>query len=308
MALIFAGAVAAQNTVLHIAVTSGEGAVYAAGSHAAKPLTIQVTDETGRPVEGARVSFQAPQEGPGGAFPNGLRTDLAVTDANGRATLRALQLNRTTGPFSVRITAAKDQARAGIVAKQYIGDVKQPTEATSVAPTKEQKPTAFAAAAAPTKEPPAAAKAAPAPAAKPSAELTGIETQTRSRSAGVMVAPSKKPPQPVILKEASVGPAQPPNRARDLTASDAGARPRSGPVPTIIITPRASRSAQSTVSDGHKSHKKWLWMGILAAGGAAGGYFGSGMGAAATHGSVNAAGATPATVGIGAPTVSIGKP
>ena len=93
---------AAQDAALHISVVSGEGAVYSAGAHAAKPLTIEVTDAAGRPVAGARVSFQAPVEGPGGVFASGLQTDLATTDSSGRATVRSLQLNRVPGriPYS----------------------------------------------------------------------------------------------------------------------------------------------------------------------------------------------------------------
>jgi hypothetical protein len=111
----------AQIAVLEIKVVEGEGAVHPAGAHIARPLTVQVNDETGRPVAGAAVSFQLPPAGPGGIFSNGLRTDLVITDANGRAALRALQLNRTGGPLRIRITAVKEQARAGIVSVQYIG-------------------------------------------------------------------------------------------------------------------------------------------------------------------------------------------
>src|SRR5205807_2237897 len=48
-------------------------------------------------------------------------TDLALTDGAGRATIHALLLNRTEGQFRVRITAVKEQSRAGIVAFQTIG-------------------------------------------------------------------------------------------------------------------------------------------------------------------------------------------
>src|SRR6476660_2651847 len=66
---------ASNDAVLHIAVVSGEGAIHAPGEHVAKPVSVQVTDGTGRPVEGARVSFQVPLEGPGGVFSSGLGTD-----------------------------------------------------------------------------------------------------------------------------------------------------------------------------------------------------------------------------------------
>ena len=50
-----------------------------------------------------------------------------------------------------------------------------------------------------------------------------------------------------------------------------------------------------------KSHKKWIWLGILAAGGVGGAFAGSSM--AAGHSSIIA---PPIT--IGTPSISIGKP
>jgi hypothetical protein len=121
-ALVFAFpcAAVAQIAILQIKVLEGEGAVHPAGARVSRPLTVQITDETGRPVAGAAVSFQLPAEGPGGLFPNGLRTDLVLTDAAGRAGIRAMQLNRTGGQFRIRITAVKEQARAGAVSFQYV--------------------------------------------------------------------------------------------------------------------------------------------------------------------------------------------
>jgi hypothetical protein len=110
----------AQVAVLQIKVTEGDGATHAAGTRNLRPLTVEITDETGRPVSGAAVSFRLPEEGPGGMFANGLRTDLVMTDANGRATVRNWQPNHTAGAFQVRITAAKEQARAGTLSRQYI--------------------------------------------------------------------------------------------------------------------------------------------------------------------------------------------
>ncbi len=110
----------AQIAILQIKVLEGEGAVHPAGARVSRPLTVEITDETGRPVPGAAVSFQLPADGPGGLFSNGLRTDLAITDASGRAAIRSLLLNRTAGQFRIRITAVKEQARAGIVSFQYV--------------------------------------------------------------------------------------------------------------------------------------------------------------------------------------------
>jgi hypothetical protein len=118
--LAFSSTAAAQVAILQIRVLEGEGAVHAPGSRGARPLTVEVTDETGKPVEGAAVSFHLPEEGPGGVFANGMRTEVAVTDSRGHASAHGLQLNRAPGRFQIRIVASKEQARAGIVSFQYI--------------------------------------------------------------------------------------------------------------------------------------------------------------------------------------------
>jgi hypothetical protein len=110
----------AQVAILQIQVASGEGAVHAPGARDARAITVVVTDETGRPVEGAAVSFHLPDQGPSGSFVNGLRTEVAVTDASGRAVVRSLEYNRVPGRFEIRIVASKEQARAGTVSFQYI--------------------------------------------------------------------------------------------------------------------------------------------------------------------------------------------
>ena len=135
-------AASGQVAVLHIQVIEGEGAVHTPGSHSLRPLTVEITSETGQPVEGAAVSFHLPEEGPGGTFGNQLRTDVVITDAKGRASLRGLQLNHAPGPFQIRIVAAKEQAHAGAVSFQYIAEPKSGKVSTS--------PSASAAAGTPT--------------------------------------------------------------------------------------------------------------------------------------------------------------
>jgi hypothetical protein len=109
-------------SLLTIRVAEGEGAVYPTGSRATRGLTVLVTDETGRPVEGATVSFTLPAEGPGGVFSSGARTEIAATHADGRAAVWGMQWNRTAGPFEIRITAVKGQARAGVVSSQSLSN------------------------------------------------------------------------------------------------------------------------------------------------------------------------------------------
>lgn len=122
LAVALAPAAAAQVAILQIQVVEGDGAVHAPGARSPRPLTVEVTDETGRPVEGAAVSFRMPGEGPSATFPNGLRTEVQITGARGRASVRGIECNRVPGRFQIRIVAAREQARAGTVSQQYIAE------------------------------------------------------------------------------------------------------------------------------------------------------------------------------------------
>ena len=142
LCLWWAAPALAQVAILQIRVIEGEGAVHVPGTRSSRPITVEITDETGRPVAGAAVSFHLPEDGPGGAFVNGLRTGVVITDANGRASLRGLQANRVPGRFQIRILASKEQARAGTVSFQYVAEPRggaakpaaQPATATPTTP------------------------------------------------------------------------------------------------------------------------------------------------------------------------------
>jgi hypothetical protein len=275
MLCIVASLAVAQDSVLHIKVVTGDGAQHSAGAHG-KPLTVEVTDATGRPVAGARVSFQVPEEGPGGLFANGLRTDIAITDSNGRATEHGLQLNRTAGSFAIRITAAKEQQRAGTIARQSIGSAGTPTESadrkTSV----------------PASQEPAAT---PAPVTqRPAAQPPTITVPGATATGPVKVAAQQAPPA--------------------LTVKTAAELPHG--VPTIIVTQKSSKSITEVGADSpHKSHKKWVWIGLLAAGGAGAFFAEKSIGAGASHGDTTGAATAAGSssgVTIGTPTITIGKP
>jgi hypothetical protein len=70
----------------------------------------------------AAVSFRLPDEGASGTFNSGLRTEIVTTGPDGRATVWGMQWNKTPGPVEIRVTANKEQARAGIVSTQYLSD------------------------------------------------------------------------------------------------------------------------------------------------------------------------------------------
>ena len=109
-----------QIAILQIKVTEGEGAVHTAGSRSSRPITIQVTDEIGKPVEGVTVSLQMPTTGPRGDFLNGLQTEVLVTGPEGQVSAWGIKWERTPGPVKIRITAVKGSVRAGTVSEQYI--------------------------------------------------------------------------------------------------------------------------------------------------------------------------------------------
>lgn len=105
---------------LQIRIAEGDGAVYALGSRATHGITVEVTNETGKPVEGVTVTFQLPDEGASGTFPTASKTQIATTGSDGRAGVWGMQWNRTPGSFEVRITATKGDARAGTVCQQSL--------------------------------------------------------------------------------------------------------------------------------------------------------------------------------------------
>jgi hypothetical protein len=111
---------------VQLKVVEGDGAVYRTGTRAARGLTVLVTDESGKPLDHAAVSFRLPEDGPGGVFGSGLRTEVVTTGPDGRATVWGMQWNKTSGPVQIRITTIKDQARAGIISTQYLSDTVAP--------------------------------------------------------------------------------------------------------------------------------------------------------------------------------------
>lgn len=123
-----------EPAILQIRVIEGEGVAYPLGGRATRGVTVQVTDETGKPVENASVTFRLPEEGPSGTFSNGSRLEIATTKADGKAAAWGMQWNRTEGSFEIRITAVKGQARAGTVCAVYLS--KATAESGSSSPVK----------------------------------------------------------------------------------------------------------------------------------------------------------------------------
>jgi len=129
------GQVQTDPAILRIRVLEGEGSIHTAGSRSTQAIVVILTDESGRPIEGASVSLRLPDEGPSGLFPNGMRTEIAVTGADGRVSIRGIQWARATGPVQIRITANKGEARAGVLSTQYITESAGASSRRSTEPT-----------------------------------------------------------------------------------------------------------------------------------------------------------------------------
>jgi hypothetical protein len=109
-----------ETVILRIQSIQGDGAVHTAGTRSPRPAAVLVTDETGAPVSGAMVSFRLPEDGASGTFLNGMRTDVTVTGADGVANAPGILWGSLAGPAKLRVTAAKDQARAGLLTEFFV--------------------------------------------------------------------------------------------------------------------------------------------------------------------------------------------
>jgi hypothetical protein len=121
LALVLPLLLAAQSALLEIKVVEAGGGAYAPGSHT-PGLTVEITNELGRPVPGAVVSVRLPDDGAGGSFANGLSSEIMTTGTNGRATTSPVRWNYVAGAVEIRITAVKGQLRAGTVVNRTLSD------------------------------------------------------------------------------------------------------------------------------------------------------------------------------------------
>lgn len=119
--------------ILQIRVIEGDNSAYTAGTRAVRGITVELTDEAGKPVPNAAISFRLPEQGPTGTFSNGTQTEVTSTSPSGRATVWGMKWNRIPGPFAIRITAAKGETRAGAIVQQQLLEPSSPEAAALVA-------------------------------------------------------------------------------------------------------------------------------------------------------------------------------
>jgi len=101
-------AAAADQRPLTVNVLEGEGAFNDIKKGVGKAPVVEVKDENGKAVENAKVVFQLPENGAGGAFLDGSRTFVATSDKLGRAAAPVIKPNKVEGQFAIVVTASKD--------------------------------------------------------------------------------------------------------------------------------------------------------------------------------------------------------
>lgn len=104
---------AVQPALLLLRVLEGEGELQTTNAKMAKPITVLVSSETGRPLANVAVSFRLPESGASGRFATGVRTEVGITGADGKATIRGIQWGNEPGQVTIRVTALRGEARAG---------------------------------------------------------------------------------------------------------------------------------------------------------------------------------------------------
>jgi hypothetical protein len=91
-----------------VAVLEGDGAVNSLPSRSMPEPVIRVADESGKPIPGARVEFDAPKGGPGAIFSGGSTHFATTTNAGGIAKAYGLHNNGVPGGFAVLVRVSYD--------------------------------------------------------------------------------------------------------------------------------------------------------------------------------------------------------
>src|SRR5260221_3573265 len=73
--------------LLKLVVVDGLNESFAAGKMAYRGFVVRVTNEVGRPVPDAQVTFQLPEQAPTGAFPCGKQTETSRSAKAGQETV-----------------------------------------------------------------------------------------------------------------------------------------------------------------------------------------------------------------------------
>lgn len=95
----------ADDAPLNIVIIEGDGAINNIKQRTAREPIVQVEDQNHKPVAGAAVLFELPQNGAGATFAQGAHTATFVTDQSGRVVARGMRINKIQGRYQIKITA-----------------------------------------------------------------------------------------------------------------------------------------------------------------------------------------------------------
>ena len=99
---------AQQSGGLKIIPVAGEGAINNIEKRVIVEPIVEVQDDQGRPIEGAKVEFRCPTSGPSATFFGASPALTVETDAAGRARANGMSPNAEEGTFAVQITATHE--------------------------------------------------------------------------------------------------------------------------------------------------------------------------------------------------------
>ena len=110
LACLIAAPIQAQTpaapTQINIVILEGEGAINNVRQRVAREAMVQVEDENHKPVAAAAVTFFLPGDGASGVFSNGSRSITVLTDAQGKAAVNGIRLNKVLGKMQIRVQAS----------------------------------------------------------------------------------------------------------------------------------------------------------------------------------------------------------
>lgn len=99
---------AQQSGGLSIIPVAGEGAINNIEKRVIVEPVVEIQDEQGRPVVGAKVEFRCPISGPSATFFGASPTLTVDTDAAGRARASGMSPNTELGTFAIQITVTHE--------------------------------------------------------------------------------------------------------------------------------------------------------------------------------------------------------
>jgi hypothetical protein len=102
---------------LRIVIVEGQGALNNIKLRALKPVVVEVRLD-GNPAPGASVTFNLPNQGPGGKFLNDTTSMTVTSDTQGRAASSAIHPNAATGAMPIRVAATLQGQTANITVNQ----------------------------------------------------------------------------------------------------------------------------------------------------------------------------------------------